>query len=353
MAGVRAQVTWSVDPKPILDVAGLTTAGALNFEVAGGATRLSNGGLLIADRGASSIKLIDASGKLIATSGRKGTGPGEFRIIGAATRCGSDTLLVWDPQFRQVSMVGSNGVVARQFRIPSDNNPVRALYLACTSSGQIAFLSQPTNRQPTSKPGVVATKASIGIADRDGKVISRVDSIASGEWLAVRNAEFPRPLGATISFTTAGEGIAFGVSDSARVSMMDLDGHRSSLGIPATGRAPSQQDMENAIQATVLMAPPQARPQFITGLMAVAPMPETVPLFSNLFGDTEGLLWVQSSLAGNKPTLIVVRPDGRLVARVQLPLALTIWEIGRDYILGAYSDANDEQHVAVFHLNRK
>jgi hypothetical protein len=49
----------------------------------------------------------------------------------------------------------------------------------------------------------------------------------------------------------------------------------------------------------------------------------------------------------------VVRLDGRVVARTQVPRGITIFEIGRDYVLGGYSDANDEMHVVTYRLRRR
>lgn len=82
-------------------------------------------------------------------------------------------------------------------------------------------------------------------------------------------------------------------------------------------------------------------------------MPERLPPISALFVDTEDLLWVQTTPPGGRVMdFLVVRPDGRVAAKAQIPRTLTVFDIGRDYILGSYSDANDETHVAVYRLRR-
>jgi hypothetical protein len=50
--------------------------------------------------------------------------------------------------------------------------------------------------------------------------------------------------------------------------------------------------------------------------------------------------------------IVVLQLDGRVVARVRLPRALTVYEIGRDYVLGSYSDDDAEMHVVVYRLTR-
>lgn len=83
-------------------------------------------------------------------------------------------------------------------------------------------------------------------------------------------------------------------------------------------------------------------------------MPERLPPVSALFVDTEDLLWVQTSPPGGRVlNFLVMQADGPIVAKVQLPRSLSVFDIGRDYVPGSYFDAADEMHVAVFRLNRR
>jgi hypothetical protein len=82
-------------------------------------------------------------------------------------------------------------------------------------------------------------------------------------------------------------------------------------------------------------------------------MPALLPPYASLLSDPTGLLWVQLSPSGAKQVdLVAMQLDGRLVARIRLPRPLTLYEIGRDYILGSYTDDADELHVAAYKLNR-
>lgn len=185
-ASLRAQATWTVDAKPILDVAGVSASGAVNFENAAGATRLRDGSLLIADRGPASIRVIDATGKLVKTVGRKGDGPGEFHTIISAVGCGPDSMLVWDLNHREASMAGPTGAVARRFKIPSDSGTrVRGplFAIACGSRGTIAYISDLTGRVATAggNPDLMSMLSSAVTTNRDGRILNHVDSVPSGE----------------------------------------------------------------------------------------------------------------------------------------------------------------------------
>src|SRR3954468_21083211 len=67
-----AQAEWPVAPKPIVDIPGVDASGNEVFQNLAGAVRLSNGYLIVADKGSTSIRLIDPSGKLIKSVGRQG-----------------------------------------------------------------------------------------------------------------------------------------------------------------------------------------------------------------------------------------------------------------------------------------
>jgi len=360
-AGLHAQAGWTVDRKPILDVPGVSPSGGVNFENAAGVTRLRDGSLLIADRGPNSIRLIDAAGKLVKTSGRTGDGPGEFQTMIWAGGCGPDSLLVWDLRKGQASMVGPTGSVARQFKIPSDSGtrvrrPLNVI--ACGKLGTIAYISDPTGRVAGASPDIMSMLASEVTINRDGKILGHVDSLPSGEMFATispsgGHGAFPRPLGIAASVAVIGDRTIIGLSDSARVLIVDPTGQRTTVRLPLQTRPPSRDEFDASVASIVSMAPASMR-QSATDQLSKAPLPSFAPAYSGLFSDPSGLLWVQVSPIGAKQsTLLVTQPDGRVVARVVLPMSMAVSEIGQDYILGTYSDANDEIHIAVLRLTRK
>lgn len=72
---------WEVDPQPFLDIAGTTDSGRPVFGDPIGATRLSNGTLVVADRSESVVLFFDSTGMVTRSVGRKGAGPGEFEDL--------------------------------------------------------------------------------------------------------------------------------------------------------------------------------------------------------------------------------------------------------------------------------
>ena len=358
MAVVAGQTTWTVDRTPILDVPGVAADGKVNFGYAGGATRLVDGSLLVGDRADNSVRVIDPTGKLVRTLGRAGQGPNEFASIIWAGRCGADTLMVWDFGRRQASMVGANGI-GRQFAIPAGDTAQPPYLFSCARNGTMAYISAPRPDRSAAPPApnVMVVVAAVYRVNGEGTVIQRLGAVPGGEVVATTGPTggrggAPRPLGRAAYVAAVGDAIAISSADSAQVTVVPANGPSRTIAIPVTLRAPTRDEFEAAVHATVSLLPAQAR-QAMTPQLAASPMPQRLPPVSAMFSDPEGLLWVQTSPPGARAIdFLVMRLDGRIAARVQVPHAMTIHEIGRDYILGSFNDANDEPHVAVLRLRR-
>lgn len=355
-AGAPGQAVWTVDRTPTLDVPGARADGSVMFGYAAGATRLANGSLLVADRSENTIRVIDAAGKLARTVGRAGDGPGEFQSIIWAGGCGVDSMLVWDLRRRQASMIGPSGAVARQFAVPAGDTAQSPFRFSCGPNRAIVYLSAPRpirNATPPQNPNIVSVSASVYRVTPDGVVKQRLGDISAGEAFSNGRGGVPRPLGRTATVAAVGNDVIIGSADSATAIIVHDDDTRVQVHIPVAVRAPTRDEFDAAVHATASMVPAQMRQALITQLSAL-PMPERLPPISALFGDPDGLLWVQTSPAGAKVIdFTVMQVGGRVVAKAQIPLPLTIYEIGRDYVLGSYSDANDEMHVAVYRLRRQ
>jgi hypothetical protein len=60
-----------------------------------------------------------------------------------------------------------------------------------------------------------------------------------------------------------------------------------------------------------------------------------------------------TSVPGDGVTIIqAAEPDGRVVGEVRLPVEMDVFEIGSDYLLGAYQLPDGEQRVAAYRFSR-
>jgi hypothetical protein len=79
----------------------------------GAALFQSDGGVVVANGGASELLLFDAAGHLRAHAGRQGGGPGEFQQLWSLSIGPGDSLFAYDGRERRLSVFDRNGTFAR------------------------------------------------------------------------------------------------------------------------------------------------------------------------------------------------------------------------------------------------
>jgi hypothetical protein len=258
----------------------------------------------------------------------------------------------------------AGGVFVRQYFIPSDTSlkaePLATL--ACGSSGTIAFQGAPRRsqtgpepkdpRNPTRAERVMNSTAPVFMANTVGQVTRRIGDLPSGSmYMARQGGGFPLPLGTATYIAVVGDHLFVGTGDSTLAESRP-DGIMNTLKLSIPPRPTTSQHWARAVSAMASMAPKQMR-QIAEDSLRTAPMPRNLPRYSALFGDADGVLWVQLTVLGDPATrLRAIGADNKTLGEVSLPANITIHEIGRDYILGAYDDSDDVPHFVVFRLHR-
>jgi hypothetical protein len=100
---------WALSARPVLVVGGSESDSAAALYGVAGAVRLADGRIVVADRGANGLRIYSSRGEHLLTSGRKGSGPGEFDGVDALAKIRGDTLLVWDRKSARVSVFDATG----------------------------------------------------------------------------------------------------------------------------------------------------------------------------------------------------------------------------------------------------
>jgi hypothetical protein len=360
-----AQSPWHADLKPTLDISSSAASGSVLFARVTGATRLGDGTIVVADGDDNALHYFSAEGKPLRTAGRTGTGPGEFRHLTWLGRCGSDSLHVWDMVLGRMAVYAANGAFVRQYTIPADT--VRALKpqmtLACSSHGTLAWQGQigfPKTRtapkdptHPTREERVISTTAPVAIGNSIGTVSRQLGERSSGAMYLMGGGGFPLPLGVATYVAVAGDRVFAGTADSTgTISAYMPDGAMSIISLHLRPRPTTADIRLRAAVATASIAPQQLR-TLAEDSLKVSPMPANLPPYSGLFGDADGILWVQLTVPGEPATrLRAIGTRNETVGEITLPPNVVIQEIGHDYILGAFDDADDVPHLAIFRLHR-
>ena len=87
---------WTVETEPLVEIGTVSGAPEYQFADVVAAVRLSNGDIVVADRGAAELRSYDAAGNFQWRAGRFGEGPGEFQSLEFLGTTAGDTLVTFD-----------------------------------------------------------------------------------------------------------------------------------------------------------------------------------------------------------------------------------------------------------------
>jgi len=352
-ASIPLQASFVVEAKPLVDI-GPEGGGYLMHDPSG-AIRLASGTIVIADTHGGVVYYFDASGRLLRSVGRQGDGPGEFRHISWIGLCRPDSIFAWDLVRRRMLVLTEGGVVAEEYPVPAEPLTGPAPYtVTCSHRG--VFVFQPLARilaRTTPDLPFGRGRARVSIGDSHGGITGLIDDVYGSEIVVFGGGAGPRPLGKSTVFAVGSDRIYIGTADSASINVFTFDGRRlPPIALEVSSRLPSQKNYEQAVEEIVSSVRGPARGAVRTTLLNL-PKPGTLPPYRSLLVDSDDLLWVVLSAAGDSSTrLRVLDKAGRRIGEVLLPVPLYVTDIGRDYILGTYTDLDGLTHVAMYRLRR-
>jgi hypothetical protein len=359
IGAVTASAQWRVTVPPALDIAATDGVGNVLLQLPIGGTRLSDGTLAVADGMAGRVVFFAPDGKLLRTVGRTGRGPGEFIAISWVGQCARDSVFAWDFPQQRVSVISTAGEITRQSRVPAD--PTKAgppFSLACSRSGVVGHLGWPGPSKATSGSFTRGT-APLTIVGVAGDVIGRLGDVWGAEFTSQCGGSFPRPLGKTTYIAVSRDFVFVATGDSASIEVTPIEGLREgrsairSIKLPIAARAATRRQLEAASEPFLAWFPAGPGRDKMRSCMQSVPAPDRAPPYSAIHSDTAGTLWIQTSFAGDSTTrLLAMSPAGQRLGELDLPRALTIFEIGTDFVLGRYDAPSGEQHIVLYRYRR-
>lgn len=354
----QAPVSWRLSSAPRTTIGVDDTDPRATLHEVVGATRLSNGSILIGDRGDHAFLLFDANGRFVRSFARKGSGPGEVRYLGRMWRCG-DSLYSYDiEEGHRISVFSLDGRYVRAFRFGSPQTGTPPYASRCNRAGVFAHIGWDRPREP--KAGVHRSLVPLWLSGADSVVRRVIDSVPGSERLGTTSegritGSRPLPFGKQPVLAMGASIVYSGSADDFTVRRFDLTGkalsplRRNSVPSPVTRR-----DIDHAILMETVGRSDSIKAR-IARVYAGMPLPKTMAAYSHLVIDANDWVWVRPQVnAGTTDvTWSVFNPSGALVAEVRVPALLEVFEIGVDYVLGRYVDPTDEiPHVRLYGLSR-
>ena len=338
-----------------------------------GATRLSDGRLVAADRGSGELRFFGPDGRFLGRTGGEGDGPGEFRALDHLLRFADDSLLTWDGRARRLQVFAPGGAFARVLRVAVDGEtvvPDQVVGMVADTLVVMTFLDfgggVPSGVVPW--PAVRLALVHLGTGDmeevrtvpgQDAHVEPRADGgYRHGAYLFAKGPEFATAKGAILGLRT----------DTFAVHVLDLQGTRTAtLRRDTIARRAGPGETTRAIDGWVDVArlqgsPPEALDRLRQSLLDT-PRASTLPLLRDLVVDAGGHIWVEPWFfpGSPPPAWEVFAPDGTWLGAVALPAGLDRGfvpnqaprlEIGPDYVLGVWTDELDLEYVRLYPLVR-
>lgn len=340
----ESPVVWSAD-SVLTDVPGATAAGDLNFSIPAGATRLSDGTVVIGDLHGGAVRYFDPTGRQVASFGRFGEGPGEFAQVYWLGQCAHDTVFVLDGRLNRLTVLDRHGEMLRQELMPVERHGTPPVFLACAPDGPWVALRTPTGGNLSARSTAPYPSAPLDLLDHQGRIAHEAGDVEVGQ---------VQVLGRLTKLAVAPGLLYVGTAESAAVDVYDSTGrHLGIVGVGRVNREVTQGLWERATDERLWqLATPDDRAA-IRDWMLRLPRPEYLPPYSALAADPEGTVWANLSFPGDTTTLLRgVRRDGTPVADIVIHTGMSVLEVGMDYVLGIEEDPSGELHVVVRYVDR-
>lgn len=345
---------YRIVERPLLDLGGVAGDSAQDFIAITDAVRLPSGRIAVADGGAGQVRVFDSRGVLLRRFGTRGAAPGEFRALMWIQALAGDTLAAWDRDAARLTVFAPDGRVARTLVLP-DTAAARQ-GVGVLGSGTLLAASL-VNLDSVRRTGVVRQRVRYWAIGPEG-ARREVGAFWSDELYVERLGNGVRPVrlpfGRAAVTAVTDDVFAYGDGSRYEIGVYGGDGRLRRSARRAAEPMPVTADDTTRVIAGVLapVATPEERAP-LRRFWSSIPYPRTMPAFADIVFGPGGELWVeQSRHVGERPQHDVFAPDGRWLGTVALPDRFTLYDVGRDYLLGRWKDADDVDHVRLYALIR-
>jgi hypothetical protein len=360
---------WSLSAQPLIDV-GSGEDSLYELATVMGAVRLSDGSIAVANMGTSNIRVYDARGRYVRAIGRRGQGPGEFRQVMGLTRRPGDTLAVLDSR-DEIEFYGSGGKFGRWLRHLSHGRELVLSGFYLFDDGSFARTSWPQAHTPRGERWVDSLVVlAVTKSDTSGRVISRHPAMeyTKSPGLAFSQSVTFAPAGFIVA---DGDGYYVAYADRYEIRRHRLDGTlHLILRAPWTPIRVRESDRQAYRDITINLGAEgggRVDPRLLAQrkkMMEDVAFAENLPAHSMMQVDSERNLWVSDSslewflgqgfsrVPSTAISWRVFDRNGRWLGAVTMPPRFRPMDIGSDYVLGLWRDADDVEHVRLYRLTK-
>jgi hypothetical protein len=353
---------WRLSEQPLLDIGALEGDPAYQLFRVGSAVRLSDGRIVVANSGTHELRFYDPSGAHLLSVGREGGGPGEFGELMWVRALPGDTLLTYDWRNRRLSFFDSGGDFVRSFQLQFLGDMAGfPTIIAPFGDGSLLVGVQPFLIGDEIRDGLRRDTTVYLHCDREGEVLDTLGRFPGGEvhlmtssGAETRVMASARAFGRFPQHAVFEDGFYFGTTDSYEIGFFSSAGElvrivrRDQPNLEVTAEDIERYKAERLEDAGA-GGPPR---DFVEQSLAHMPFPEQFPAHGSLVVDAEGNPWVAKYRrpGDEQPRWTVFDSSGRMLSVIETPDRFTIHQVGRDFVLGSWTDELDIEHVRLYEL---
>jgi hypothetical protein len=369
---------WHVVDSPLVDIGGRTGEAPYELDQVNGPVRLSDGRIALGNGASKEIRYYNSAGEHQRSSGREGSGPGEFQFLTGLWKGPADSVMVFDVMVRRLSVLDKDGGFARSISLggasgapmPTDGKVDFAVPIVWLEDGsvlgQAMVFAIGQDRKGSYRDSITIIRYAA-----DGAVQDTVGRFPGPEMqqmtltFGTQSVNTPQeaPLGRQTVSAARGGNFYLSLNNAWEIEVRALDGTLKRLiRTPTTPKPITPADIEayRGVRQEQMEAVPQIRnlpdqiKKQVLSQMEKATYPATFAYFSRLLIDSEGNLWAQEVTppADKAQSFAVIDSNGRFLGRVVMPTDFTPTQIESDAVYGVWKDADDLQHVRAYPLRK-
>lgn len=355
-AALEAQsLDWGVAAQPDLRIGVAEGEEPYQLLHVDGAMQLPNGTIAVLNAGTQEIRYFDTEGRYLRTSGRRGSGPGEFQMPRLVRPLGErGEQLIWDMMVNRFTLLDANAGVLRMItpearvRMPQGWDAAGAVLVA--RGGAAAGLDTPE--------GVMANDFTYEAVHLDGGQPVRIAELPARTYHAqIRGQPWFRPIPFDPQPSAAAGRGAFYLSTGAMPSIQVHASDGQLLRVLRVARNPDpvlRADFDRFVEAQLQrISDEELRTEWRTRYERM-PLPATMPAYRSLLVDDVDHVWAEHFRIdiSDPPTWSVFEPDGGVLGTIRTLAGISIFHIGEDFFIGRMRDDLGVEQVVRYPLDR-
>ncbi len=368
---------WTVGEQPLLEIGKAIGDPAYQLYDVVGAVRLSTGDIVLGDGGSGELRRYDRDGTFVWRAAGEGEGPGEHRSLSFVGVLAGDSLVSYDRALWRVQIFDADGELVRTIRVEPPWRESRPRSAVGVSGRQLImnFTDGAYGGAWPEVDGVVRWPGiRIGALDLSDGTIHAVSDFPGEEGVIRRSGEGVAHIGYDFGkgpqFAVAPGTLAAVDTEAFHVRSISLrEGstarilRRDIAPIPVTS-AHVDAEIEEYIETNVTYGGvSRAQAEEMARGRREDPRAPTLPILRSIRLDAVGNLWVEPFFGAGIEVgpFEVFAADGTWLGSVSVPAGLERGfipdfapglEIGDDYLLGVWSDAQGVEYVRLYSLDK-